>query len=95
MTQIRDRHNKIFDKITNAVRFGEIRTDRAVKESGLRLRPDIAVKDQNNVFTVDVTCPFDNDANTLSEAVEHKFMKYQPLKEHFIARGFKCEIYSA
>lgn len=93
MTQIRDRHNKIVDRITNAVRFGEIRTDRAVKESGLRLRPDIVVKEENEVLIVDVTCPFDNDVNALSDAAEHKFLKYQPLKEHFIARGFKCEIY--
>ena len=30
MTQIRDRHNKIVKRIVNAVRFGEIQTDKAI-----------------------------------------------------------------
>ena len=93
MTQIRDRHNKIVNRIVKAVRFGEIRTDRAILESGLRLRPDIVVKDHNNILIIDVTCPFDNDVTALSDAAEHKFLKYQPLKDHFLSRGFKCEIY--
>ena len=93
MTQTRDRHNKIVNRIVKAVRFGEICTDRAILESGLRLRPDIVVKDQNNILIIDVTCPFDNDVTALSDAAEHKFLKYQPLKDHFLSRGFKCEIY--
>ena len=43
MTQIRDRHNKIVDRLTNAVRFREITMDKTVRTSGLRLRPDIVV----------------------------------------------------
>ena len=93
MTLIRDRHNKIVDRIVKAVRFGEITMDRAVRESGLRLRPDIVVMDQKNVLIIDVTCPFDNDSRALAEAAEHKFTKYTDLKEHFISRGFKCDIY--
>ena len=73
MTQIRDRHNKIVDRIVNAVRFGEITTDRAIRESGLHLRPDIVVKDHKNVLIIDVTCPFDNDVNVLADAAEHKY----------------------
>ena len=93
MTLIRDRHNKIVERIVKAVRFGEITTDRAVRESGLRLRPDIIVKDQRNVLIIDVTCPFDNDSRALAEAAEHKFNKYIHLKEHFISRGLKCDIF--
>ena len=93
MTQIRDRHNKIVQRIVNAVRFGEIQTDKAIRDSGSRLRPDIVVKDNNHVLIIDVTCPFDNDANALSEAAQHKFTKYEQLKQHFIAQGLHCEVY--
>ena len=89
VTQIRDWHNKIVQRIVNTARFGEIQTDKAVRDSGLRLRPDIVIKDTNHVFIIDVTCPFDNDANALSEAPQHKYSKYQ----HFIALGLQCEIY--
>ena len=93
MTQIRDRHNKIVDRIVKAVRFGEITTDRAVRESGLRVRPDIVVKERDKVLIIDVTCPFDNDSHALSDAAEHKFTKYEQLKQHFIACGMKCQVY--
>ena len=92
MTLVRDRHNKIVDRIVKAVRFGEITTDRAVRE-GLRLRLDIVVKDQKNMLIIDVMCPFDNDSRALAEAAEHKFTKYIHLKEHFISHGFKCDIF--
>jgi hypothetical protein len=55
MTQIRDHHNKIVDCLTNAVRFGEITTDKTVRTSGLRLRPDIVVEEKNEVLIIDVT----------------------------------------
>ena len=55
MTQIRDHHNKIVDRLTNAVRFGEITTDKTVRTSGLRLRPDIVVEEKNEVLIIDVT----------------------------------------
>ena len=56
MTLICDRHNKIVERIVKAVRFGEITTNQAVHESGLRLRLDIVVKDQKNVLIIDVRC---------------------------------------
>ena len=45
------------------------------------------------MLIIDVTCPFDNDANALSEAAQHKFTKYEQLKQHFIAQGLHCEVY--
>jgi hypothetical protein len=93
MTQIRDHHNKIVDRLTNAVRFGEITTDKTVRTSGLRLRPDLAVEEKNKVLIIDVTCPFENDENALSDAAPAKFDKYQLLKDHFISHGKKCEVY--
>ena len=40
-----------------------------------------------------MTCLFDNDSNAFADAAEHKYTKYLQLKEHFISRGFKCDIY--
>ena len=93
MVQIRDRHNSIVTRLTNAIRFGKITTDRTVAESNLRLRPDVVVEEGNQVLLIDVTCPFDNDTNALSDAANAKVLKYQPLKEFLVSKGKSCEIY--
>ncbi|XP_046856073.1 uncharacterized protein LOC124449166 [Xenia sp. Carnegie-2017] len=93
MTQMRERHDLIVDRISNAVRFGDVTTDRAVQNSGLRLRPDIVVEEQDDVLIIDVTCPFDNDDNALADAAQTKLNKYEPLKQHFIGLGKRCEIH--
>ena len=93
MVQIRDRHNSIVTRLTNAIRFGKITTDRTIAESNLRLRPDVVVEEGNRVMLIDVTCPFDNDTDALSEAANAKVLKYQPLKEFLESKGKSCEIY--
>jgi hypothetical protein len=92
MVQIRDRHNSIVDRLTNAVRFGTITTDRTIQDSKLRLRPDIVVEEANRVLIIDVTCPFDNDVDALSEAALAKVNKYEPLKEFVESTGKKCVV---
>ena len=94
MIQIRGRHNSIVELLTNAIRFGKITTDRTIAESNLRLRPDIVVEEDNHVLIIDVTCPFDNDDDALSNAAVAKVNKYQPLKEFLVSRGKSCKIYS-
>ena len=93
MPQIRDRHNSIVSRLTNAIRFGKITTDRTVAESNLRLRPDVVVEEGNQVLIIDVTCPFDNDSTALSDAATGKVLKYQPLKEFFVSKGKSCVIF--
>ncbi|XP_046856069.1 uncharacterized protein LOC124449163 [Xenia sp. Carnegie-2017] len=92
MVQIRDRHNLLVARLLNATRFGEITTDRAVQGSGLRLRPDIIIEEDNEVLIIDVACPFDNDENALAEAAQQKITKYEPLKRHFIESGRQCQV---
>lgn len=93
MVQIRQRHDKIVERLVNAVRFGNITTDKTVRDSGSRLRPDIVIQEENNVYIVDVTCPFDNDVDALGDAAAAKVLKYQPLKEFFLAKNMKCEVF--
>ena len=93
MVQIRDRHNAIVSRLQNSIRFGKITTDCTVKESNLRLRPDIVVEEDNRVLLIDVTCPFDNDTDALSDAAAAKIEKYAPLKEFLSSKGKSCEIF--
>ena len=93
MVLIRQRHNKIVNRLVKAVRFGEVITDRSVAESNLNLRPDIVVKEDNKVIIVDVCCPFENDPEALQEAETRKTEKYQPLKAFFLSQGLQCEVF--
>lgn len=45
MVAIRKRHDRIVERLTNAVRFGVITTDRQVENSNSRLRPDIVLEE--------------------------------------------------
>ena len=92
LVNIRTRHNKIVTRITEAVRHGSITTDRTIAASGLSLRPDIVVEEDDRILIIDVTCPFDNGPDALEEAAETKRLKYQPLKEHCDTTGKHCEI---
>ena len=92
MVQIRERHNSIVTRLTNAIRFGTITTDPTIENSNLRLRPDIVVEEDNRTLIIDVTCPFDNDEDALSNAAVAKVNKYEPLKEFVEATGKKCEV---
>ena len=93
MVQIRNRHNRVVDRLTNAIRFGTISTDRTIRDSGLRLRPDIVVEEQDQVLIIDVTCPFDNDVDALTDAALAKIHKYEPLKQFVESTGRKCQIF--
>lgn len=58
IVQISGRHNSIVQRLTNAIRFGKIATDRTRAESNLRLRPDVVVEEDNRVHIMDVTYMF-------------------------------------
>ena len=92
LIHIRERHNQIATRITDAIRFGQVTTDRTIRESGLPLRPDIVVEEDDRILIIDVTCPFDNGAAALDEAAQAKITKYEPLKQHCLSTGKRCEI---
>jgi hypothetical protein len=80
LVHIRQRHNKLVTRITNAVGFGNVTTDRAIV-------------DDKKVLIINVTCPFDNGPDALEEAATEKVNKYLPLKEHFTNLKKQCKIY--
>ena len=47
----------------------------------------IVITDGNEVTIIDVTCPFESNADTLTEAEVSKTQKYEHLKNHFEAQG--------
>ena len=93
MVAIRARHDKVVARLTNAIRFGEVITDRTVADSDSSLRPDIIIKEGNRVVIIDVCCPFENGPEALRDAEQLKIAKYEPLKQHFQSMGSQCEVF--
>ena len=93
MVMIRNRHNPIVNRLTNAVRSGEVITNCTVADTNSNLRPDIIIQQDNRVSIIDVCCPFDNNPEALSEAENRKLFKYEHLKQHFISKGLYCEAF--
>ena len=93
MPAITTRHNKIVDRLTNAIRSGSISTDKTVQDSGSPVRPDIVITDVNHVTIIDVCCPFENGPESLEEAVARKEVKYNHLKTFFEAQGKSCNVF--
>jgi hypothetical protein len=93
MAAITTRHNKIVDRLTNAIRSGSISTDKTVQDSGSPVRPDIVIRDVNHVTIINVCCPFENGPESLEEAVARKEVKYNHLKTFFEAQGKSCNVF--
>lgn len=93
MVAIRQHHDSIVKRLTNAIRFGEVITDRCVENSNSNLHPDIIIKEDNPVIIIDVCCPFDNGPEALSDAENLKLSKYEVLKQFFTSQGTHCEVY--
>ena len=83
MSMIRDRHNSIVECLSKAVRFGNVRTDQQVIGVQDECRPDIVIRDGQEVTIIDVTCPFENGDDVLAKADFNKVTKYNHLKDHF------------
>ncbi|CAB4023934.1 Hypothetical predicted protein [Paramuricea clavata] len=93
MPAITIRHNKIVDRITNAVCHGSISTNQTVRDSGSPVHPDIVIQNNNHVTIIDVCCPFENGEEALEEAVARKELKYLHLKSHFEVQNKSCEVF--
>lgn len=93
MTAITSRHNRVVNRLTNAVQSGTVSTDKTVQDSHSSVRPDIVIVDGSKAIIIDVCCPFENGAEALDEAVARKELKYLHLKDHFASLGKSCDVY--
>ena len=94
MVMIRQRHNKIAQRLNHAIYRGEKVMDLTVPESEDQLRPDIVVRDENRVTIIDITCPFENDKDSLHTAALRKIEKYSPLIDTFAAQGKEAKVFA-
>ena len=86
MTAIADRHDRVLKRLVNAIHKGEVTIDKTVPGAPGLNRPDIVVRDGNKVLIIDITCPFESDENSLSNAAQRKVDKYNYLIEHLPMR---------
>jgi hypothetical protein len=68
MTAITARHDRILNRLTNAIHLGQVTTDQVVPGAPGINRPDIVVRSGNKVIIINVTCPFGNDDSSLEMA---------------------------
>jgi hypothetical protein len=93
MLLIRERHNKIVERLRKASRYGQVRVDQQVPGFNDECRPDLVISRGNDATVIDVTCPFENGDSALATADYTKVMKYQPVKTYFQSLGKRCNVY--
>ena len=93
MTKIRERHNSVVNRLSQAVRSGLVRIDKQVPGIADECRPDIVIENDDDVIVIDVTCPFENGEKALAEADYNKVMKYDHVKRHFQSMGKSCSVH--
>lgn len=77
-----ERHNRIVGRLKNAAmgRYTVIRENQDVGGTGLH--PDLVVARGEEAVVLDVTCPIDNQPNSLAAGRKEKVQKYQPVLRH-------------
>ena len=93
MVSIRERHDRIVTRLSKAIYRGEVTLDQTVPDTMTTDRPDIVVRDGNEVIIIDVACPFENDSDALQTAADRKCEKYNYLKNHFSTTGKNAKVF--
>ncbi len=93
MNTITARHDRVQNRLTNAIFNGEVSIDKVVPGAPGINRPDIVVREGNKVIIIDVTCPFENDDTTLELAAQRKVDKYSYLIEHFAKENKVAKVF--
>ncbi|GBN11567.1 hypothetical protein AVEN_246261-1 [Araneus ventricosus] len=74
------RHNSISDRLKQALLFDGCALISENQSIGPdNLRPDLVFRKGNDIYIIDVTCPFENRLEAFSDARKHKLEKYAPL----------------
>lgn len=93
MVPIRKRHDKIVNRLRQAIYRGEVAHNQTVPGAPRQDRPDLVIRDGNTAIVIDVACPFENDENALQAAADRKVQKYQYLTEHFAQQNVTTKIF--
>ncbi|GBN09065.1 Retrovirus-related Pol polyprotein from type-1 retrotransposable element R2 [Araneus ventricosus] len=87
------RHNSISDRVKNALLFDGctlISENQPIGPDGQR--PDLVFRKRNEVYIIDITCPFENRLEAFTAARNHKIEKYASLVPFFESMGLKATI---
>ena len=93
MPSITRRHNSILERLSKAIHRGSFTIDKVVPGAPGNNRPDVVITDDNKVTIIDVTCPFENGHEALSEAAQRKVDKYRYLIDHFRTLGMSAKVF--
>ncbi|GBN97327.1 hypothetical protein AVEN_34546-1 [Araneus ventricosus] len=87
------RHNSISDRLKQALLFDGCALISENQSIGPdNLHPDLVFRKGNDIFIIDVTCPFENRLEAFSDARKHKLDKYAPLIPYFANMGLNASI---
>ena len=93
MPSITSRHDQILMRLTNTIHCGSYTVDQTVPGAPGNNLPDLVVTDGNEVTIIDITCPFENDEDTLVSAAERKETNYHYLIDHFRSLNLQGKVF--
>lgn len=97
-TAWKHRHDAVMQRLANAIPAskGTISLNRTVPGTGSQLRPDIVIRDEDKkrIIMVDVTIPFENRRQAMTEARDRKHQKYAPLADALRQRGYEVSVHA-
>ena len=85
---ISKRHNFIVKRIGKELKNvgWDVQQERTYQVGQERLRPDISASKNNEIALIDVTVPFENQADTLNRREEEKELKYRVIRKEHLGR---------
>ena len=93
MTTITARHDRVLNRLTNAIQKGDITIDQTVPNAPGINRPDIVITEDNKVTIIDITCPSENDGNSMELAAQRKVNKYDYLIDNFEKENKSAKVF--
>ena len=92
MASITNRHN-ILKRLSDAVHRGSFTIDQVVPGVPGNNCLDLVITENSKVTIIDVTCPFENGEDALSNAAERKVQKYNYLVDHFRSLNMHAKVF--
>jgi hypothetical protein len=93
MVAITARHDKILKRLVDTIQFGDITVDKIVPGAPGSNRPDIVIREGNKAVIIDVSCPFENDSESMDISVRRKVEKYNYLVDFFALQNVQAKVF--
>ena len=93
MVAITARHDKILKRLVDTIQFGDISVDKIVPGAPGSNRPDIVIREGNKAVIIDVSCPFENDSESMDISARRKVEKYNYLVDFFALQNVQAKVF--